>query len=171
MFKHYGPQLIFLIFLFLFLELTVMPFTAVKGARPDLFFILAAFYGLLIYPNRTPHFSVLLGLVRELFSGTVLGFETFAYGISGLVLWFLVTKMERENPYNQAVLVFFYSFVNLLLVSVLEVCLRQTALGFLQLLTEISAISLYTTLLSPVVFWMMKRFLKIRQRGLFGGTF
>ena len=167
MFKYYGPQLIFLIVLFLLLELTVMPFCAVKGVRPDLFFILIAFYSFFIYPNRTPHFALLLGLVRELFSGTLFGLETLSYGISGFMLWFLVSKMERGNPYNQGALLFIFSFINLFLISVLNICLRETSLAFGEVLGKCFFVSLYTVLIAPLIFFFLRRFLRISGRDLF----
>lgn len=168
MFKYYGPQLVFLIFLFLLLELTVIPLAAIGGVKPDLFFILIAFYSFLIYPNRTPHFAVLLGLIRELFSGTLLGLETLAYGISGFMLWFLVLKMERENPYNQGALLFIFSFTNLLIVSVLNLCLTETSMTMGHILNKIFGASLYTTLLAPFVFFLMRRLLRMSQKDLYG---
>jgi len=167
-FKHYGPQLIFLIFFFLLLELTVVPYLTLFGVRPDLFFILIAFYSFLIHPNRTPHFAVFLGLIRELFSGTLLGLETLSYGISGIMLWFLVMKMERENPYNQAALIFIFSFINLLIISVLNVCLTETSVTMGQIFQMIMGASLYTTLAAPFVFFFIRRVLRVSQKNHYG---
>jgi len=166
-FKYYGPQLVFLTLVFLLFELTVAPLFQIKGVTPDLFLILLGFYSFYIYPNRTPHFAVFLGLVRELYSGTPLGFETIAYGISGLILWFLVIKIERESTLNQMFLIFILCFLNLLIVSVLNICLTETSLSFAASARGIVSISIYTTLLSPVFVWGLKRFLRLPRHDLF----
>ncbi len=147
-----------------------MPLIAIRGIRPDLFFILIAFYSFFIYPNRTVHFAVFLGLIRELFSGTLLGFEVLAYGVSAFLLWFLVSKMERENFYNQGTLLFLYSFVNLLILSLLNISLQETSITFWEAVLKILGVSLYTILIAPFIFYFLKRFLKMSQRDLFGST-
>jgi len=160
-FKYYGPQLIFLTFLALLLELTVVPLFAIQGAKPDLFFILLAFYSFFIYPSRTPHFAVFLGLIRELFAGSLFGIETLAYGLSGLMLWFAVSKMERENLYNQGALLFMFSFLNLMILAILNMNLSDTSLTFYPTLIKILSVSIYTCLVAPFLFEAIRRFLKM----------
>ena len=126
MFKYYGPQLVCITLISLLLELTVMPLVEIRGASPDLFLLLLGFYSFYIYPNRTAHFAVFLGLLRELYSGTHLGFETLSYGISGLILWFLVSKVKREGVTNQIGLIFLTCFLNLLIISILNICFTNT---------------------------------------------
>jgi len=166
-FKYFGPQLIFLTFFFLILELTFIPLLTIHGAKPDLFLILLTFYSFFIFPNRTPHFAVFIGLIRELYSGSFLGFETIGYGISGILLWFLVIKMDRQNPYNQGALLLFFSFTNLLLVSVLTICLTESSLTLGRALLHVGGVSIYTTLIAPLIFFIIRRFLNFSQRDLF----
>ena len=161
MFKYYGPQLIFLTLFALLLELTVVPLFQVQGAKPDLFFILLAFYAFFIYPARTPHFAVFLGLVRELFSGSMLGLETIAYGLSGLMLWLFVSKMERENLYNQGAVLFSYSLLNLMILGILTMNLSDTSLTFYPTLIKILSVSIYTCFVGPFLFEAIRRFLKM----------
>jgi len=168
LFKYYGSKLIFLIFLALALELKVLPMISIRGAQPDLFFILIAFYGFYIYPSRTLHFAVLLGILKDFFSGTVFGLETLAYGISGLLLWLLVQKMERENLYNQGLLLLLFSFVNLLVLGVLSIIVTENSLTPLQVVLKSLSVSVYTCLLGPFLFDFLRRFLKMNEKDLFG---
>ena len=146
----------------------MVPFITVRGARPDLFFVLLVFYGFFIYPARTAHFAVFLGLIQELFSSSLFGLTTLSYGLSGLMLWLLVSKMERENLYNQGAILFIYSFLNLLILSVLSLNLRETSLTFYPAIIRILSVSIYTCFIAPFLFELIRRFLKIQhQRDLF----
>lgn len=170
MFKYFGPQLVFLLFLFFLLELTVMPFASVFGVKPDLLFVLVVFYSIFIYPNRTPHFAVLVGLLSELFSGTLFGFETVSYGVSGFMLWFLVSKIDRDHISNQGLLLFLFSFFNLLLLSLLNLSLRETSFTFQDALLRNLGTSLYTTVIGLVLFYLVRIFFGLTEKDLFNRT-
>jgi len=169
LFKTYGPQLIFLTFFLLLLELTLLPFVSVQGARPDLFFILLVFYALFIRPNKTFPFAVFLGVIREFFSGTLLGLQTIAFGFSGILLWLMVLKMERENLVNQGAILFVTSSLNLLILGLLEISLKKMSLPFNQILIQIFAVTVYTCLIAPFLFALIRRLLRFSQLDLMSG--
>jgi len=144
-----------------------MPLVKIRGAGPDLFLLLLGFYSFYIYPSRTAHFAVFLGLLRELYSGAHLGFETLSYGISGLILWFLVSKIEREGTLNQIILIFSVCFINLLIISILNICFTNTSASFVIAAQKILYISLYTAFLSPLYIFGVKRIFNLPKHELF----
>ncbi|MFH0935326.1 MAG: rod shape-determining protein MreD [Candidatus Omnitrophota bacterium] len=149
--------LFFLVILFLgVLELTVLGYFKIFNIKPDFLLISAVLASLLLKPQPAIALSLSAGLIKDCFSSNLFGINTVLF-----VLWsFLILKLNRkislENNFLRLGLVFVVALLHNTASGIILLYLgRAIPAGIFLRMVLIG--SLYTTLVSPLVFGIIKR--------------
>lgn len=148
--------LIFVVFL-LILEYTLFPFFLFLKGRPDFLYLMVLDYAFFNPWEKTPFFSLGVGLLRDFLGGHLFGIETLSFALTGYLLSLGVQKLERDNLWVRLGM----SFLFVWLTETLSVGLAGwlgTSRGFtLDLMGTVFLTTLYTVALAPGFFWLTNR--------------
>ncbi len=145
-----------------FLGLTVFDNLAVSGARPELLLIVTIFFGFHFGIIRGAETGLICGILKDLFSITPFGVNTFSFLCIGFLSGYLRNKLYKEN--------FFVQF----LLSNLAVYFA-TAIYFLYMhksldgeigvyFWRITAYKgLYTGVIAPILFYILRRLFERKE--------
>ncbi len=147
---------VLVIFAFLILQVVISNSIAVWGIKPDFFLIALVFFSL----EKNLRFGLLLGLIlgllKDIFSGGILGLNAFAFGLCGLIAGRYAKFIYKEGIFSQFIIVFCSSiFVGLLyyLLSIFTELPVSKDL-FKVIILPVSA---YTGVVALPIFWLLRR--------------
>ena len=102
------------IFLLFYLEIAVFDKLRIFGVRPELLLIATFFFGFHFGILRGMEAGIVSGLLKDIFSLSSFGINTFSFLLMGFVSGFLKNKLVRENFITQ----FFLAALSVLVISV-----------------------------------------------------
>lgn len=138
------------------LELTLLGYFKIFNIKPDLLLISAVFASLLLEPQPATALSLSAGLIKDCTSSNLFGLNTSLF-----VLWsFLIMKLNRkislENNFLRLGLVFAVALLHNTVSGIILLYLgRAIPAGIFLRMVLVG--SLYTALVSPLVFGIIKR--------------
>lgn len=150
-----GAGIAVIFFLF-FLEITLFKRLGIFGARPELLLIASVFFGFYFGPSRGAEIGVLSGVLKDIFSITTFGVNTFSFLLIGCLAGLLRGKLSKESVLTQ----FLFSGVSACVISgiyfaYLAGILKCPPAGDFWRLCAIKA--LYTGCAAPVIFFILRR--------------
>jgi rod shape-determining protein MreD len=147
---------ILLMFLFALLQVTLLPYFRLFGTKPDLFLICVVVASLYFDVESALLMSLLCGILKDIFSINVFGLNTFFMPVFSFLMMKISRKLAMEDTPVLCTVIFLTTFF--------YAVLSRVALGYLGTVVpfwaflRISLIeSLYTTLIFPLVFRLIKR--------------
>ena len=155
-----NKRLIFVLLALMWAQISLISLIAIKGIKPDLFYIFLSFYALKIDWKRIVPAAFFVGLLRDLISNSFFGIETTAFVASALILQFFVTQFDREKKWIQLTSLFTFSWVNLILFFALSFFTTGHYDFLNQLWIRTFFISTYTTVLGFILFPILEEWLK-----------
>jgi rod shape-determining protein MreD len=148
------PRIYAILFLFVAIEVSVLDWAQISGAKPDLVLILVMFAGLFLGPSRGLETGIAGGILKDLFSAGLFGMNAFVFGLTGFLIGVLNNSFFRESDMNRFFLVF--------IASVFAMALRYAAFLFVTknvnitfadyLATSVLPVCLYTVIVAVPVF-------------------
>lgn len=158
-----AKQKLILVFAALvWLELTCLPYLAIRMIRPDFFLIFLVFYAFRISWKNVLGLAFFLGFMRDLLSNTFFGFETASYVIGSIGLRFLAIRLDREKRWIQLTSLFAFSCATLLVFSGFVVLLETRRVVNAWFFVKPFWISIYTTAIGFVFLPVLDRWLRPR---------
>ncbi len=151
---------IFLILFFTLLQVSLLHYFRVFGAKPDLFLICVVIASLYFEVEYALAMSLLCGILKDTFSIGPFGINTFFLP----VLSFLVMKLSRKVVLDNTpvlcaaafLITFFYDIVSRIALGYLG-----TAIPFWTFLRISLFESLYTALIFPLAFRLIKKTVRL----------
>lgn len=160
MHQFVSARLLTLVGVLLVAEYGLSTLFGVSGTPPTLLYLAVLDYAFFWNWERIPFFALFIGMVRDLAGGHLVGIETLSLALTGILLYFAVLKLERENVWVRLGI----TFIFVLLTDILAVGLGrwlEVGRGFSWNLTGgIFCTTFVTTSLAPAFFWFTNRWFK-----------
>jgi rod shape-determining protein MreD len=151
---------ILLIFLFALLQITLLPYLRLFGTKPDLFLTCMVVASLYFDVESALLMSLLCGVLKDIFSINAFGFNTFFMPVFSFLLMKISRKLVLDDtPVLCAAIfltTFFYAIVSKIVLGYLG-----TVVPFWAFLRIALVESLYTALIFPLVFRLIKKTARI----------
>lgn len=106
MYKINRFHLYVMLALAVFLEVTVLPYIRIAGAKLELALICVAFFGMFLGPSAGLETGLVAGFMRDLFTLDILWMNAFIFGLAGFLAGSLISKFYRESRATQLFFVF-----------------------------------------------------------------
>lgn len=151
------------IFLVFVLQVLIAPRIAPFGVVPNFFLLGTIFFAIRGGPVIGELVGFIFGLFSDVISISLFGSQTFMMTLIGYLVGRLERQVDEEKLSAQMVLVFLMSVLNGLGLFFLEALFAGAALRFRD--KSAVLVPLYSTLISPVLFWVLTRWTAIFQRG------
>ena len=143
--------------IFMILQVAFLDSLMINQNKPDILLIVVILFGLYLAPHQALTLGLFGGLLKDISSGGPFLINTIFFASLGLVVSHISKYLYRESPFSQVFLCFLAALLNSFLYYL---TLRASApgLNFINLFKHIIFPStLYTALLSPVLFWVFKK--------------
>ena len=166
-----NKRLILVLAALFWTELSISPFLSIYQMKPDLPFVVLAFYAFRVNWKQVVTLAFLIGLIQDLLTNTFFGLHTASYVAGSLALQFFALRFDRDKLAIQMTSLFCFSFLSLLIFSVLSFIVQEPSWFDEWFLMKLFGISLYTMLIGTILFPLLDRGLKLvfpsRQYELF----
>jgi rod shape-determining protein MreD len=103
-----------LLFIALILQMTIVDYLKISGAKPDLMLILVIFFGLFFGVSAGLESGFAAGLSKDIFSTDIFGINTLTLVVTGLMVGLLSPKFFKESRITQAAIVFALALLSML---------------------------------------------------------
>jgi rod shape-determining protein MreD len=166
-----NKKLILVLTVLFWTELSLLPHLLVYQVKPDLPFAVLAFYAFRVNGKQVVVLAFLIGLIQDLLTNTFFGLHTASYVAGSLALQFFALRFDRDKFAVQMVSLFCFSFLALLIFSVLSFIVQEPSWFDEWFLMKLLGISFYTVLVGTILFPLLDHGLKLvfpsRQYELF----
>lgn len=152
-------------------ELSLLPHLSIYQVKPDLPFVVLAFYAFRVNWKQVVVLAFLIGLIQDLLTNTFFGLHTASYVAGSVALQFFALRFDRDKLAIQMVSLFCFSFIALLIFSMLSFIVQEPSWFDEWFLMKLLGISFYTMLIGLGLFPLLDHWLKLvfpsRQYELF----
>ncbi|MFC1807821.1 rod shape-determining protein MreD [Candidatus Omnitrophota bacterium] len=144
------------------IQATSFEYISVMGVKPDLLIILVIFFALSFSSHQAKRLAIVIGLLKDVTSASLLGSYTLSFLILAMIISYHQNKFFRERISTQMMIAFIsYFFVGVVIFLLNSFSSKSfpAHYSFLSLIVRGSA---YTAVISPVVFFILSKILRIR---------
>lgn len=166
----YRIKLIFVILVFLLfaiLDATLTNHIRIYDVKPDLFLIGVLFFALYGGLKAGASSGFVAGLVRDVFTGGPFGINVLFFTLAGCFFGYNFSKFYRESPTAQFILSFSMAMVYLLFYYVFLKFMRDAKDTFFIDIGVWKSVgipfSLYTALVAPLLFLLLRKTFLLRR--------
>lgn len=146
-----------LLLLLTFLQATSLNRLSILGIKPDLLLILVIFLGLHKGPIPGAGYGFLAGILLDVFSPVPLGTNVLSKTVLGFLAGAAAPLLYLEAPFIQGLLLFLVMFLEGMIFFILLSSFHLAPPFSYSFLYIILPASLYTSLLAPLLFSLLKR--------------
>ncbi len=129
----------------------------VMGVSPNLVLLLVIYFAITEGEERAMFTGVLGGLFQDVGSDSVIGHHILCYVVVGFLTGRIAVRLITQNPAVKVGLVCIAGLLNGILYSVIQSVQNARWLVFADVKSIVVPATLYTALLTPVVFFLMDR--------------
>lgn len=163
MYPFANKRLILVALILIWIEASLLPYFAIRNIKPDLIFILIAFYAFQVDWKRLVPLAFLLGVIRDLMTNAFFGVETASLVGGAFLLQFFADQFDRDERWLQLSGLFTFSCFTLLLYAIFSFVTKPYPIRE-QVFLNIFFTSVYTTVLGAV---LIPFFVKVLKQHLF----
>jgi rod shape-determining protein MreD len=127
----------------------------VLGVSPNLVLLLVIYFAVMEGEERAMFTGVLGGLFQDVGSGSVIGHHILCYVVVGFVTGRIAVRLITQHPAVKVGLVVMAGVLNGLLFVMIQAVQRIP--GVISTAKSVVPATLYTALLTPIVFFLMDR--------------
>ena len=144
-----------IVLIFALIQTVVLDTLSLFGIKPDILLIVVILFGFRLGWMSGCIVGLISGFVKDIFSGTLLGVDSFSFALTGIVAGWLGRRFYAETPITQVLLSFWVALLNHFLYLVVSHPLPSgDAIKFIILPS-----SAYTALFSVPVFFILRKIL------------
>ena len=148
-------------FLALWTQMALAPILSIRDIAPDFVYLIFVFFVFFLSREQVIWWSIGIGLVRDLLSNTFFGIETIALVGSVLFLGQIVLHFDREDAWVQIWATFLSTLVGMLIFLFFVSLVQDTvSIGYTHFLKSV-LIAVYTSILIPIVFPILRGYFHI----------
>ncbi len=135
---------------------------SIYGVNPNFFLLSTIFFAIRGGPILGEILGFIFGIIADATSISIFGSQTFMLTLIGYLVGRLERHVDEEKYSAQMVLVFLMSCLNLIGLLFLETLFRGVTQGFRS--KSVILNPLYSTLFSPILFWVMLQWCSVFRR-------
>ncbi|NQT90288.1 MAG: rod shape-determining protein MreD [Candidatus Omnitrophica bacterium] len=144
------------------IQATGFDYISLLGAKPDLLFIIVAFFALTCSRQESLKAAVIAGLIKDITSSSILGGYTVSFVLVALFLNHHQNKFFKEKFHTQILVTGLFYFLTCLLVLFVNSISDRAFIHYYPLMVIALKGAVYTGLVSPPVFFALSKSLRIR---------
>ena len=135
-------------------QLLFLDYVKIGGAKPDLFVMLVVFFSIFFGPVLGIEAGLVSGLFKDIYSLDIFGVNTLTLSLTGFIAGVVSPKFFRESKFTQAMLVFAFSILSMIVhYYALSIMSKTVNVGLAEYLFSLFIpSSLYTSVLSVFIF-------------------
>jgi len=146
------------------IEATWLRAIRVQGVVPDLVLILVVYCAITEGEERAMFMGVLGGMFQDVYTDTALGHHVLCLVVVAFVVGRVAKRLITDNPAGKAASVFLSSVLDSLLYAIIEYVQKTDMSAFLVMLSGIVPRAFYTALVTPLLFFIVARFVRVDAR-------
>mgnify|MGYP001596777321 CR=1 FL=1 len=144
-----------IVLIFALIQTAALDTISIFGVKPDILLIVVILFGFRLGWMSGCITGLISGFLKDIFSGTLLGADSFSFALTGIVAGWLGRRFYAETPIAQVILSFWVALFNHFLYLVVSHPLPLgDAIKFIILPS-----SAYTALFSVPVFFILRKIL------------
>jgi rod shape-determining protein MreD len=144
------------------IQATSFDYIAFLGAKPDLLLALVVFFSLTATREESLKVAILAGLMKDVTSAAIMGSYTVSFFLIALILSYHQSKFFKEKISSQ-VMVTFASYILMCFFSLSISLISSKGIApHFPFLSIFLKGGIYTGLISPLVFLILSKILRIR---------
>jgi rod shape-determining protein MreD len=150
----------------LILQTTVLDYVSVLGIKPDLVMLIVVLNGFLLGTREGAFLGYAAGILEDLFAGGFIGLNALSKMAAGYLAGMAGLRLFRENTLVATGVVFLSTFAGN---SVYYILLNMVGIKvppFYAFFRVIIPVAVYTSLLTPLFFRRIFRFVQLRDRDI-----
>ena len=132
------------------------------GIKPDLLLIIVVFFSLSCSIDAAIKSALAAGLIKDITSSLTLGSYTIAFLLLAIFLNYQQRRFFIERVSTQALITFAFYFGTAVLALSINFLSVKTAFPDYSFMEVIFKAAIYTGIISPVIFFILSRILRIR---------
>jgi len=148
------------------IQLLLLDYIKIAGAKPDLLILLVVFFAIFFGPGTGAEAGFVAGLFKDTYSLDIFGANIVLLSLTGIIAGILSPKLFKESRLTQGLLVFAFSilymvihyFISSLVLKITYVTLSEYLYGL------ILPSSLYTATLSIIIFPILIDRYRLKER-------
>jgi len=144
------------------IQISALGYVSFFGIKPDLLLVLVAFFALCGQRSEAVKVALVLGLIKDLSSFSILGSYTLTFLILALFLNYHQNKFYREKATTQVILLFACYLVMSAFVLCFSLISHKSSFAYQVLLDIALKGATYTALIAPFVFFVLSKILRIQ---------
>ncbi|MBI4556452.1 MAG: rod shape-determining protein MreD [Candidatus Hydrogenedentes bacterium] len=132
----------------------------IAGVLPDLPLLLVVYFAIVEGEERAMFTGVIAGLIQDVATDVALGHHVLCLVLVGYAAGRIATRLIADHPAVKAGLVFLASFTNGLIYTLILYVQQPDIAGLNKLAASVIPGAFYTTLVTPVIFFLLDRSLR-----------
>jgi rod shape-determining protein MreD len=135
-----------------------------QGVIPDLVLILVVYCAITEGEERAMYMGLIGGLFQDVNTNTVLGLHVICLVIVAFVVGRVAKRLITDNPAVKAVAVFLSSVVHSLIYALIDYVQNTDTQVLFTMLVGVLPRAFYTALLTPILFLLVSRVIRVDTR-------
>ena len=152
------------------IQMTWLGAIRIQGVLPDLTLLLVLYFAISEGEERAMFTGVLGGLCQDVTGNAVLGHNILCNVVVGYLVGRLAHRLITEHPAVKAGLVFFAAIVHGVLFTCIQYVQTPYMSGTRTILATVLPGAFYTSLVTPVVFFILERCFRTQEEILQGAA-
>ena len=145
-----------IIFAVLLLQLTILDYFKIFGAKPDLLLASIIIASLFFESKWVIVFAVFAGILKDIFGINTLGINVVLFPLWGFIVIELSKRLSIENNFIYLGFIFVISILNSMMLRLIFMFMGRLVVPWFVFMRIIFFESLYTTLISSLLFKITK---------------
>ncbi|MFH1867554.1 MAG: rod shape-determining protein MreD [Candidatus Omnitrophota bacterium] len=143
------------------IQMTAFDYIGFFGIKPDLLLITVVFFSLSCTRNISIKSALIAGFIKDITSSATLGNYALSFLLAALLLNYYQRRIYREAAHTQVMVNFLSYLLMSAVVIMLNLVSSETHFSYYPYLGVVFKGALYTGLVSPLVFFIYSRVLRI----------
>jgi len=149
-----------IIFVILLFQLTILDYFKIFGVKPDLLLASIVIASLFFESKWVIVLAVFAGILKDIFGINTLGINVLLFPLWGFIVIELSKRLSIENNFIYLGFIFIITILNSMMLRLISMFMGSIVVSWVIFLRIAFLESLYTSLISPLLFKITKLVLK-----------
>lgn len=149
-----------IIFVILLFQLTILDYFKIFGVKPDLLLASIVIASLFFESKWVIVLAVFAGILKDIFGINTLGINVLLFPLWGFIVIELSKRLSIENNFIYLGFIFIITILNSMMLRLISMFMGSIVVSWVVFLRIAFLESLYTSLISPLLFKITKLVLK-----------
>ncbi|MBI4395224.1 MAG: rod shape-determining protein MreD [Candidatus Omnitrophica bacterium] len=154
-----NRRIILVLAVFLWFELSLLPFFSIRQIKPEVGLIFLVFYAFRINWKSVVKLAFLIGILEDLITNSFFGLHTASYMGGALLVQFFAIRLDREKRWIHLASLFSVSWFSLLLYLLFAFLVQDLRYWDERIFLQTFFIAIYTTAVGFFLFPLFEKWL------------